>query len=127
MWPAHGKANGRAVTITFFARSRVFLQAVTIALWAVKNRTAHRAAARTSLVPQRLHRIEARGKISGDQRSQRANQKCADTDDGYVLRHDLRGNFRELVDFARKNFDVQCRCKPMTEFVAITNQCHAEP
>src|ERR1700736_2184621 len=115
MWPVHGKANGRAVTITFFARSRISCKRVTIALWAVKNRTAHRAVAIALLVPQRLHRIEARGKISGDQRSQRANQKCADTDDGYVLRHDLRGNFRELVDFARKNFDVQCRCKQMTK------------
>src|SRR6266446_640559 len=129
MWPVHGKANGPAVTITFFACSRIFLQAVTIALWAVKSRglTEPRLQLQTSLIPQRLHRIEARGKISGDQRRQRADQKCADTNDGYVLRHDLRRNFRELVDFARKNFDVQCRCKPMTEFVAITNQCHAEP
>src|SRR5947207_3804642 len=79
------------------------------------------------LVAQGFYRVETRGEVSGDQSGERTNQKSADADDGHILRHDLRRDFGELVDFTRKNFDVQGRGQPVAEFVAVTNQGHAEP
>src|SRR6266446_7177678 len=77
-------------------------------------------------VTQRLHWIEAGGKISGDQCGKRANQKRADANDRDVLRDDLGWNRRELIDFTRENLDVQCRSQPVAEFVAVANEGHAQ-
>src|ERR1700730_5459311 len=98
-----GRASGLRVTTPPFARSISF-----------------------SLVSQRLHRIEAGGEVSGDERGERADQKRADANDPDILRHDLRGKFGELVDFAREDLDVQGRGQPTCEFVAVTDQRHAE-
>ena len=42
------------------------------------------------------------------------------------MRNDLRGNFRELINFPWKNFDVQSVGQPVTEFVAVTDQGHSK-
>src|ERR1700745_706320 len=79
------------------------------------------------LVAQRFHRIEARGEVGRNQRGNRADEKCADANNGDVARYDFRRNGRKLIDFARENLDVQSRGEPVTEFIAVTYQRHSEP
>src|SRR6266850_2208003 len=40
--------------------------------------------------------------------------------------NDFRRDRRELIDFARENLDVQRRCQPATELVAVTDQRHSK-
>src|ERR1700730_13552821 len=87
------RVNGREVTITRFGLS-IFLL----------------------LLAQCFDRMEASGKVGGDERGERANEKRADANDPDILRHNLRGDLGELVNFAWKNLDVQCRGEPMAEF-----------
>src|SRR6266436_6416199 len=78
------------------------------------------------LVAKRLYRIEPGGEVGRNKRGERATQERADEDNYDVLGDDLGGNLRELVNFARKNFDVQRGREPVSEFVAVANQRHAE-
>src|SRR5437016_4245021 len=81
------------------------------------------------LVAQGFYRIEPGGEISRDQCRERTNEESADTNDPNILSYDLRWDFRELINFTRKNLDVQSRSQPMAELVAVTDQRHpkAEP
>src|SRR5438105_10607408 len=79
-----------------------------------------------SFITQRFNRIEARGEVRRNERGNRANKKCADTNDSDISRNHFRGNRRKLIDFARVNLDVQCRCEPVTELVAVTDQRHSK-
>src|SRR4051812_37729976 len=69
--------------------------------------TIHRRAGML-FISQRFDRIEPGGEIGGDQRCKRTNYKRADANLGNVDTHNLSWYFRELVDFSRKNLDVQC-------------------
>src|SRR5262245_50803710 len=85
------------------------------------------SAATILLVTKRFDRIEPRGEIRGDQRRKRTDQKGADTNDSDVVRNDFGRDRRKLIDFAREDLDVQRRCQPATELVAVTDQRHPEP
>src|SRR3981081_799626 len=74
-----------------------------------------------SLVAQRFNRIETGGEVRRNERGNRADEKCANTNDSDISRDDFRGNRRKLIDFARKDLDVQCRCEPVAEFIAVTD------
>ena len=72
-------------------------------------------------VAQRFNRIETGGEVRGNERGNRADEKCANTNDGDISRDDFRGDRRKLIDFAREDLDVQGRCEPVAELVAVTD------
>ena len=71
---------------------------------------------------QRLHGIEPRGEISGNQRGERADDERADANPGDVAGHDLRGNFGELIDARGKDFDAKGPREPAAELIPETHQ-----
>src|ERR1700720_823549 len=72
-------------------------------------------------VAQGLNRIETGGEVRGNKRGDRADEKCANTNDSDISRDDFRGDRRKLINFAREDLDVQGRCEPVTELVAVTD------
>src|SRR5215467_787984 len=74
-----------------------------------------------SLVAQRFHRVEPCGEVCGNERRNRADEECADTNDSDISWDDFRWDRRKLIDFTRENLDAQCRCQPVAELVAVTD------
>src|SRR6516162_2264393 len=80
------------------------------------------APTRGLFITQRLHRIEARGKIRRNKSCNRADQEATHTDNYDVSRHNFSRNLSKLVNCRREKLNVKSRGQKIPKLVSVLDE-----